>query len=96
MIDYLPVFVSVLLLLLVIPTFATLTDSRGRKAATRFGYASVCIALLILVVVALLIGENLKGFLLQWSIPFVLFFMFLTNSFGTPGLRRRDTGRRRL
>jgi small neutral amino acid transporter SnatA (MarC family) len=95
MIEYLPVLVSILLLLLIIPTFATLADSRRRRTATRVGYTALFFALVVLVVVALLSGEGVKEFLYRWSLPMLLFVWFIANVFGTPGLRQRDTGRRR-
>ena len=96
MIDYLPVFVSILLVILNLSVFSTLADSRGRKSATRFGFAAVTIALLILIVVAILSGEKFRAVLIEWSVPFVLFVLFAFSALGTPGLRRKDTRRRRL
>ena len=96
MIEYLPVFVSILLVMVDLSVFSTLADSRGRKSATRFGFATVTIALLILVVAAIFSGEKFRGILLEWSVPFVLFVLFVFSALGIPGLRRRDVGRRRL
>jgi hypothetical protein len=96
MIEYLPVLVSILLLLVTIPTYATLADARGRRSATIFGLISLSVGLIVLVVVAVLARKGFRSLLLEWSLPFLLFVLFVSSGLGTPGLRRKDTRRRRL
>jgi hypothetical protein len=96
MIEYLPVLVSILLLLVAIPAYATLADARGRRSATIFGLTALFVGLIVLVIVAVLTREALRELLLEWSLPFLLFVLFVASALGTPGLRRKDTRRRRL